>query len=528
MAATLTDDDIEISKSTTSCVSFNNHTRPNCMFETTNNQQVPPPGFRQSNGYDLQSYNWNDNRASGLSIEATGNTSGATEANFYWQTAASNQAHLPTVSQFGQHTNNYGYVPYQHGVIVMATQPNQHQKYWSGTTYQQQQQQQQQRPQIDKSPDIKVQVPAFDHSQLTYASLTPIRSSSGGDGTESVPSTSRTTETSSPIASNNYNLAGNYQYQGEPVQQFFSLYQQQQQKSMNKNYRNSGTTGSPSAFYNIDGDVGAIGNNPWIHDQQVNNFQSSQLNNPNLTTTGTSTKLTTQQSSVNETIGNTGAASQWSMASQLHQGRSMLYSQLYDTKVTAMGGTTQNTNTNSNNESPNSSLSATSPKGVGGLSASSKKLFVCYICSKAYARPSTLRMHMRIHSGVRPYHCRICNKSFCQTANLSAHLRTHNGDKPFSCPMCHRKFSQSSSVKTHMRVHTGQRPYKCQSCSKTFSDSSTLAKHRRTHNGDRPYMCSICYLRFTQSGNLNRHMRIHRGNISGGTSVNMNKTAKTS
>lgn len=133
----------------------------------------------------------------------------------------------------------------------------------------------------------------------------------------------------------------------------------------------------------------------------------------------------------------------------------------------------------------------------------------CHLCEKSYSRMSTLRLHMRAHSGEKPYQCLVCLKSFSQAANLTAHFRIHSGEKPFKCRICDRRFSQSSSVTTHMRTHNGERPYKCKVCCKAFADSSTLTKHTRTHTGEKPYQCNICFQRFSQSGNLNRHKRIH-------------------
>ena len=95
---------------------------------------------------------------------------------------------------------------------------------------------------------------------------------------------------------------------------------------------------------------------------------------------------------------------------------------------------------------------------------------VCEICRKTFLRPSALKVHMRIHSGDRPFKCPHCPRTFTQSGNLTVHLRKHSGEKPFACTICLKRFAQSNSLRVHIRRHTGEKPYQCRECQKRFAD----------------------------------------------------------
>ncbi|GAA5985481.1 hypothetical protein JCM11641_007082 [Rhodosporidiobolus odoratus] len=53
------------------------------------------------------------------------------------------------------------------------------------------------------------------------------------------------------------------------------------------------------------------------------------------------------------------------------------------------------------------------------------------------------------------YTCPHCSKRFARPSSLRIHMHSHTGEKPFSCPLCDRAFSVQSNLRRHLKIHKG-------------------------------------------------------------------------
>ncbi|NXT25479.1 ZBT40 protein, partial [Syrrhaptes paradoxus] len=159
--------------------------------------------------------------------------------------------------------------------------------------------------------------------------------------------------------------------------------------------------------------------------------------------------------------------------------------------------------------------------GVVGTAKKKKKRLpvACDICGREFAHASGMQYHkLTEHFDEKPFSCEECGAKFAANSTLKNHLRLHTGDRPFMCKHCLMTFMQASALAYHTKKKhaegshlrpgvTAGKMYACQYCDAVFAQSIELSRHVRTHTGDKPYVCRECGKGFRQANGLSIHLR---------------------
>ncbi|XP_052033758.1 zinc finger and BTB domain-containing protein 40 isoform X1 [Apodemus sylvaticus] len=159
-------------------------------------------------------------------------------------------------------------------------------------------------------------------------------------------------------------------------------------------------------------------------------------------------------------------------------------------------------------------------RGAGGEPDAPKKKkkrlpVTCDLCGREFAHASGMQYHkLTEHFDEKPFSCEECGAKFAANSTLKNHLRLHTGDRPFMCKHCLMTFTQASALAYHTKKkHSEGKMYACQYCDAVFAQSIELSRHVRTHTGDKPYVCRDCGKGFRQANGLSIHLHTFHTDI---------------
>ena len=92
---------------------------------------------------------------------------------------------------------------------------------------------------------------------------------------------------------------------------------------------------------------------------------------------------------------------------------------------------------------------ATAAVASQALKAGTPEYYPCPICGKVSRRKDYLRIHLRTHTGERPYYCNYCPHRSIQKSDLNKHLKTHL----LSCNLCNFTTYSQQELQTHNQYH---------------------------------------------------------------------------
>ncbi|XP_017668479.1 PREDICTED: zinc finger protein 420-like [Lepidothrix coronata] len=161
------------------------------------------------------------------------------------------------------------------------------------------------------------------------------------------------------------------------------------------------------------------------------------------------------------------------------------------------------------------------------LAQSQPSFYQCAECRYNTYSLSNLELHIRTHTGEKPYSCTVCQMKFRTSSHLKRHRVTHFNTEHFKCRNCDYSTNQWLALKRHLASHSGEgssslgtahlcehkelpvKTYRCEECGYCTAHNGNMKPHLRIHTGEKPFQCGQCALAFRTSSHLKRHLLTH-------------------
>lgn len=143
------------------------------------------------------------------------------------------------------------------------------------------------------------------------------------------------------------------------------------------------------------------------------------------------------------------------------------------------------------------------------------RAWTCDHCGKAFNLKKELTKHLEMYhysanNGVTDsqgrYTCIYCKQKY---KTLELHVRyAHFQQDRLPCPHCNETFARPSTLKNHITIHSSDKPFKCDECDSRFRIKNLLKQHKQhVHCQTRNYICNQCQKAFKTRQSLRSHMK---------------------